>query len=45
MDEISRIAKENNLVLIEDAAHALGATYKDVKLGFIGFMTMFNFIL
>ena len=29
MDEISEIAKSSNLFVIEDAAHALGATYKD----------------
>ena len=28
MEEISKIAKENNLIIIEDAAHAIGAKYK-----------------
>ena len=28
MEEISKIAKENNLVIIEDAAHAIGAKYR-----------------
>jgi perosamine synthetase len=28
MEEISEIAKENNLIIIEDAAHAIGAKYK-----------------
>ncbi len=28
MDEILKIAKENNLTIIEDCAHALGATYE-----------------
>jgi len=29
MNEINKIAKENNLIVIEDAAHALGAKYED----------------
>ncbi|MEA3493466.1 MAG: UDP-4-amino-4,6-dideoxy-N-acetyl-beta-L-altrosamine transaminase [Candidatus Margulisiibacteriota bacterium] len=33
MEEISSIAKENNLTLIEDAAHAIGAEYKGIKIG------------
>jgi UDP-4-amino-4,6-dideoxy-N-acetyl-beta-L-altrosamine transaminase len=28
MEEINKIAKENNLVVIEDAAHAIGAKYR-----------------
>jgi len=28
MEEISKIAKENNLIIIEDAAHAIGARYR-----------------
>jgi len=28
MEEISKIAKENNLIIIEDAAHAIGAKYR-----------------
>ncbi|PFL62367.1 UDP-4-amino-4,6-dideoxy-N-acetyl-beta-L-altrosamine transaminase [Bacillus cereus] len=43
LDAIQKIAKENNLIIIEDAAHALGATYKDKKIGSIGDMTMFSF--
>lgn len=42
-DAIQKIAKENNLIIIEDAAHALGATYKNKKIGSIGDMTMFSF--
>ena len=38
-----KIAKEHNLIVIEDAAHALGATYKDKKIGSISDMTMFSF--
>ena len=33
MDEIYAIAKENNLKVIEDAAHALPSKYKGVKVG------------
>jgi len=33
MEEISQIATENNLFVIEDAAHALGADYKGSKIG------------
>lgn len=31
------------MIIIEDAAHALGATYKNKKIGSIGDMTMFSF--
>lgn len=43
IDKINEIAKENNLVVIEDAAHALGATYKGRKVGSLSDMTMFSF--
>jgi perosamine synthetase len=43
MDVILEIARDHNLIVIEDAAHALGATYKDRKIGSIGDMTMFSF--
>ncbi|WP_186580809.1 UDP-4-amino-4,6-dideoxy-N-acetyl-beta-L-altrosamine transaminase [Aquibacillus kalidii] len=43
LDKIMEIAKENNLIVIEDAAHALGATYKGRKIGSISDMTMFSF--
>lgn len=43
MDEIMKIAKEHNLIVIEDAAHALGAEYKGRKIGSIGDMTTFSF--
>ncbi|PKG22989.1 UDP-4-amino-4,6-dideoxy-N-acetyl-beta-L-altrosamine transaminase [Niallia nealsonii] len=43
LDEIMKIAHENNLVVIEDAAHALGAKYKNNSIGSIGDMTMFSF--
>jgi perosamine synthetase len=40
---ILEIAEKHNLVVIEDAAHALGATYKGRKIGSISDMTMFSF--
>jgi perosamine synthetase len=43
LDEILKIAREENLVVIEDAAHAIGATYKNKRIGSIGDMTMFSF--
>lgn len=43
LDEIMEIAKEHNLIVIEDAAHAIGATYKGEKIGSIADMTMFSF--
>lgn len=43
MDEIRRIALKYNLVLIQDAAHSLGATYKGLKVGTLADMTMFSF--
>lgn len=43
LDEIHQIAKKHNLVVIEDAAHALGAEYKKQKIGSISDMTMFSF--
>ena len=43
MDEIHKIAEDNNLIVIEDAAHALGANYKGKKIGSISDMTTFSF--
>lgn len=43
MDEIKEIANKYNLIIIEDAAHALGAEYKGRKIGTIGDMTTFSF--
>ena len=42
LDPIAEIAKKNNLVFIEDAAHALGATYKNRPIGSIADMTTFS---
>jgi len=43
MDDLIEIASKNNLIIIEDGAHAIGATYKDKKIGSIGDMTTFSF--
>lgn len=43
MDEINKIAKEYKLAVIEDAAHALGATYKGKPIGSISRFTAFSF--
>lgn len=43
LDEINEIAGEYNLALIEDAAHALGATYKGKPIGAISRFTAFSF--
>lgn len=49
MDEIIKIADENNIILIEDCAHALGAEYlpaqagKGKKLGTMGKASFFSF--
>ena len=43
MDGIMRIAKRHNLVVIEDAAHAIESVYKGKKIGSIGLMTAFSF--
>lgn len=43
MDEIHKIAKQYNLIVIEDAAHAVGAEYKGRKIGGLSDMTEFSF--
>ena len=43
MDEILEICQKNNLILIEDCAHSLGATYKDKKVGTFGKAAFFSF--
>lgn len=43
MDAIMSIAKQNNLTVIEDAAHAHGAEYKGRHLGSIGHIGCFSF--
>ena len=43
MEEIMKIAKENDLLVIEDAAHAISAEYKGQKIGTLGDATCFSF--
>ncbi|MCX7920859.1 MAG: DegT/DnrJ/EryC1/StrS family aminotransferase [Clostridia bacterium] len=42
MDEINAIAKKHNLLVIEDACQAHGATYKGKKTGALGDMACFS---
>lgn len=43
MDTIMAIANKHGLLVIEDAAHALGASYKGRKLGAIGHLATLSF--
>lgn len=43
MDELMVIARQHNLFVIEDAAHAIDSYYKDRPLGSIGDMAAFSF--
>ena len=43
MDEICDLARRRNLAVVEDAAHAIPATYKGRKIGTIGDLTCFSF--
>ena len=43
LDEIKTIAKERGLKVVEDAAHALGASYKGKPVGTISDFTCFSF--
>lgn len=43
MDRIGMIARDHNLVVIEDAAHSLGASYVGRRVGTLADMTMFSF--
>jgi dTDP-4-amino-4,6-dideoxygalactose transaminase len=42
-DEIMLIAKEYGLKVIDDAAHSIGATYKNMKIGSIADFSTFSF--
>ncbi len=42
LDELRTVAERHDLVLIEDAAHALGATYKGQPVGAISHLTTFS---
>ena len=43
MDAIMTIAKKHKLIVIEDAAHAFGASFQGKKIGTIGDATCFSF--
>lgn len=43
LDKVLEISKKHNIPVIEDAAQALGATYKGRKLGTFGVMSAFSF--
>ncbi len=43
LDELRQICEEYNLLLIEDAAHAIGTKYKGQPVGSIADMTCFSF--
>jgi perosamine synthetase len=43
MDELTEVAKENNIYLIEDAAEALGSVYKGKRAGKFGIGSTFSF--
>jgi len=43
LDEINNLAERHNLIVIEDAAHALGAGYKGKPVGSISRFTAFSF--
>ena len=43
MDELKKITTENNIILIEDAAGALGAKYKNRSVGSLSDAGIFSF--
>ncbi|MFC1963400.1 UDP-4-amino-4,6-dideoxy-N-acetyl-beta-L-altrosamine transaminase [Chloroflexota bacterium] len=43
IDEITALSKENDVIIIDDACHALGAEYKGLKLGSLADMTILSF--
>ncbi|MFA5147255.1 MAG: DegT/DnrJ/EryC1/StrS family aminotransferase [Candidatus Omnitrophota bacterium] len=43
MDEITAVARRRGMVVIEDAAHAIGSVYNGRKIGTIGDATVFSF--
>lgn len=43
LEKLKRIARKNNLTLIEDGCHALGASYMGKKIGSISDLTTFSF--
>ena len=43
IDEVWEVCQKNNLILIEDCAHSLGASYKGKKIGTFGKAAFFSF--
>ena len=43
LEEISEVCRENNLILVEDCAHSLGAEYHGKKVGTFGKVSFFSF--
>src|SRR5437762_123735 len=43
LDGVMELARERNLVVIEDACHALGASYRGRPVGSVAHMTVFSF--
>lgn len=43
LDPLLDLAERNGLIVIEDACHALGAKYRDKKIGSVSDMTVFSF--
>lgn len=43
LDKICQVARSHDLIVIEDAAHALGSEYKGKRVGSISDMTIFSF--
>ncbi len=43
LDQIQKLCKDHRLVLIEDAAHSIGTSYKGKMIGSIADMTTFSF--
>jgi dTDP-4-amino-4,6-dideoxygalactose transaminase len=43
LNEILEVCQKNNLILIEDCAHSLGAEYKGKKVGTFGKVSFFSF--
>lgn len=43
MDDIMALARRHRLIVIEDAAHSLGATYRSRRVGALADLTVFSF--
>lgn len=43
LDELKKITQKNGIFLVEDAAHSLGSSYKQQKVGSIADITTFSF--